>query len=151
MSSHALIVRPAARLETIVLVIHSYVLLQSVHKTEWLSSYGCYFLIYVIRCTCSLDVSLTRNRTLFNLSFHGWTWIIVGIQPKYLISYNKYCRTYGYEKRPNDTVVPMGSSHIHLFNLINLDHSIIFNRIINNIRLFSNIPIYTVLDHNISK
>ena len=43
---------------------------------------------------------------------------------------NKYCRTHGYEKRPNNTVVPMGYSLIHCFNPINLYPSIIYNRII---------------------
>ena len=57
----------------------------------------------------------------------------VGILTKYLILYHKYCSTYGYEKLPNVTVVPMRYSHIHCFNPINLYLSIRYNRIINKI------------------
>ena len=113
MSVHVLMGRPSARLETMVLVFSSYVLVFVVGKRRWLSLYGCYFLFYVIRRPCSLDILLTKNRTLFNVWFHVRTYIIVGNLPRYLISYNKYCRIYGYDKLPNDTVVSMGSSHIH--------------------------------------
>ena len=52
---------------------------------------------------------------------------------------------------PTDTIVPVGSSHIHCFGPINLYLTIIYNRIINNISLFPNSPKYPVSDHNISK
>ena len=39
-------------------------------KLLWLSLYGCYFLIYVIILPCSLQKSLTRNQTLFNVWLH---------------------------------------------------------------------------------
>ena len=60
-SGHALMVRPAARLETMELLISSYVLVCIVGKRRWISLYGCYFLIYVIRRPCSLDILLTKN------------------------------------------------------------------------------------------
>ena len=56
--------------------------------------------------------------------------IIVGILPKYYISYNKYHSTYGYKNSPTDTIVPVGYSYIHYFNPINLYPSITYNRII---------------------
>ena len=144
--------RPAARLETMLLMISSFVLVCIVGKRQQLSLYGCYFLICVIRRPCSLDILLTMNQTLCNVWFHVRTQIIVGILPRYLISYNKYCRTYGYEKCPSDTVVPIGSSHIHCFNPINLYLSIRYNGIINNIRfsppIVQNIPFRTVTSPN---
>ena len=66
-SGHTLMGRPAARLETMVLVFSSYVVVFIVDKSRCLSLYGCYFLIYVIRRPFSLDISLTGNRTLFNV------------------------------------------------------------------------------------
>ena len=102
--------------------------------------------IYVIRRPCSLDKSITRNWTLFNVWLHVRTQIIVGILPKYLISYNKYHSTYGYNICPTDTVVPVGYYHIHCFNPTKLYLSIRYNRIINKICLFPNSPKYPVSD-----
>ena len=73
MSGHALMGRPSSRMETMALVFSSYVVVCIVDKRRWLSLYVCYFLIYVIRRPCSLGVSLTTNRTLFNVWFHVWT------------------------------------------------------------------------------
>ena len=58
-----------------------------------------------------------------------------------------YHRNDVYDIRPTDTIVPVGSSHIHWFNPINLYLSIIYNRIINKICLFPNILKYPYLDH----
>ena len=120
MSGHMLMGHQDARLETMVLVIRSYVLVYIVGKMRWISPYERNLLMYVIRRPCSLGKLLTRNRTLFNVSFHVRTLIIVGILPKYLISYHKYHSTYGYDIRPTDTIVPVGYFHIHCFNPINL-------------------------------
>ena len=73
MPGQALMVRPSARLETMALVKRSYVLVRMVDKRRQLSLYGCYFLIYVIRRPCSLDISLTTNWTLSNVWFHVQT------------------------------------------------------------------------------
>ena len=66
-SDHALMGRPAARLETIALVIYFYVLVCIVGKRRRVFLYVCYFLIYMIRRPCPLDISLTINRTLFTI------------------------------------------------------------------------------------
>ena len=151
MSGHVLMGRPAARMEMMALVICSYVLVLNVGKRRWLSLYGCDFLIYEIRCPCSLHISLIMNQTLFNVWLHVQTQIIVGVLPKYLILYNMYCCTYGYDKRPSNTIVSMGSSHIYWFNPTKLYPLIRYNMIINNIRLLPNSPKYPLSDHNISK
>ena len=151
MSDHTCTGRTAARLETMVLVFSSYVLIYVVNKRWWLSLYGCYFLIYVIRRPWSLDISLTRNRMLFNVWFHVRTKVIVGILPSYLISYNKSCRTYGYEKTSQWHHCSIGIFPYPLIQPYNLYLSIRSNRIITNIILFPNSPKYPVSDHNISK
>ena len=76
MSSHALMGRPAARLEKMALMINSYVLVWNVGKRRWLPPYGCNFLIYVIISPCSLDKLLTSNQTLFNVWIHVRTYHI---------------------------------------------------------------------------
>ena len=68
MPGHAFMGRPAARLEMMALVIHSYVLVSNVVKRRWLYPYGCNLLIYVIRRPCSLDKLITRNRTIVQAS-----------------------------------------------------------------------------------
>ena len=70
MSGHALMGRPAARLETMALVFSSYVLVCVICKRRWIYLYGCYFLIYVMILPCSLQKPLTRNQTLFNVWLH---------------------------------------------------------------------------------
>ena len=93
MSGHALMGCPAARLVTMVLVFSSYVLKCVICKRRWLSLYRCYFLIYVMILPCSLQKLLTRNHRYSTYdSTHDC--IIVGILPKYIISYNKYHSTY---------------------------------------------------------
>ena len=151
MSCYTLMGRPAAILETMALIIHSYVLVLNVGKRRWISPYGCNFLIYMIRRPCYLYKYITRNQTLFNVWLHVQTLIIVGILSNYLVPYNKYHSTYRYEIRPTDTVVPVGSSHIHCFNPIKLYLLIRYNRIINKIWLFPNSPKYPGLDYNFSK
>ena len=74
MSGHTYMGRPAARLETMVLVFSSYVLVYVVNIRRWLSLYGCYFLIYVMILPCSLQKPLTRNQTLFNVWLHVRTY-----------------------------------------------------------------------------
>ena len=67
MSGHALMGRPAARLEMIALEFSSYVVVCIVDKRQLLSVYGCYFLIYVMILPCSLQKPLTKNQILFNV------------------------------------------------------------------------------------
>ena len=74
MSGHALMGHPASRLEKMVLMISSYVLVYVVCKRRWLSLYGCYLLIYVIILPFSLEKPLTRNQTLFNIWLHVRTY-----------------------------------------------------------------------------
>ena len=74
MSGHALMGRPAARLETMALVFISYVFVCFVDKRRWLSLYGCYFLIYVMILPCSLEKLLTMNQKLFNIWLHVQTY-----------------------------------------------------------------------------
>ena len=55
---------------------------------------GCYFKIYVIGRSCSLDISLTRNQTLFSVWLHVRAYITIGILSRYLIPYYKYHSIY---------------------------------------------------------
>ena len=70
MSGHALMGRPAARLEMIALEFSSYVVVCIVDKRQLLSLYVWYFFIYL----CSLQKPLTRNQELFNLWLHVQTY-----------------------------------------------------------------------------
>ena len=99
-----------------------------------------------------------RNRLLGNKCYSTYDstyeHILVGILPKYLISYNKY---YG----STDTIVPAELSHWYhcysgifpyqLFKPVYLYLLIRYNRIIYKICLFPTSPKYPVSDHNISK
>ena len=67
MYGQALMSRPAARLETMALVIRLYVLVCIVGKRRRLSPYGCNLLLYVMILPCSLQKPLTRNQNLFNV------------------------------------------------------------------------------------
>ena len=74
MSIHALVGRPAARLEMMALVFSSYLLVCVVDKRRVLSLYGCNLLIYVMILPCSLQKMLTRNQALFNVLIHVRTY-----------------------------------------------------------------------------
>ena len=70
MYGHTFMGRPAARLETMALLISLYVLVCIVGKRRWLFPYGCNLLIYVMILPCYLQKPLTRNQKLFNVWIH---------------------------------------------------------------------------------
>ena len=106
-SGHALMGRPAARLERMALVFSLYVLVCVVDKRWVLFLYGCNLLIYVM-ILYSLVPYINRLLGIKHYSTYDSTYecIIVGILPKYHISYNKYHSS-------TDTIVPAESSHWH--------------------------------------
>ena len=81
-----------------VLVSSSYTLVYVVNKRRLLSLYGCQFLTFVMILSCSLWKILTgiNRSSMYDSTYEC---ILVGILPKYHISYNKYHNS-------TDTIVP---------------------------------------------
>ena len=147
---------PAARLETMVLMINLYVVVVLYAIDDDVPCIGCYFLVYQLVCWYS---RLTYRNRLLGIKIYStydstYEHILVGILPEYLVSYSKYYSS-------TDIIVQEESSHwhhccsgifpYHSFNPLNLYLLIRSNRIITNIILFPNSPKHPVSDHNISK
>ena len=93
MSGHTLMGRPAARLGTMALAFSSYVVVCIIDKRRWLSLYGCYFvtMLWYSRVPYRNRLLGIKRYSTYDSTYER---IIVGILPKYHISYNKYHSTY---------------------------------------------------------
>ena len=91
MSGHTKMGRPADRLEKMVLMINSYVVVVLYAKDDDFPCIGCYFLVY--QFVCWYFRVPYRNRLLGikrYLTYEStYEHTLVGILPEYLVSYNK--------------------------------------------------------------
>ena len=106
MSSHTKMGRPAARMETMVLMINLYVVVVLYVKDDDFPCNGCYFLVYQLVCLYSRLPYRNHLLGFKRYSTYDPTYehILVGILPEYLVSYIKYYSS-------TDIIVPAESSH----------------------------------------
>ena len=154
MSGHTQIGCPVARLEMMVLVINSYVVVCVVYKRRRLSLYWVLFLNLCIATPVFLtDIVYQESNVIQRMTPRT----NISLQESYQSILSRRIGTIVpltpllQQNYPTDIIVAVGSYHINCFNPIKLYLSIKYNRIINNIILFPNIPKYPISDHNISK